>query len=228
MRIIASFLVALAVAGCGIPRDPEGTFERVTGDVLSVGVVEAPPWAFREGDEAAGIEVELVKDFAESIDADVEWYFGTESELFAALHVQEIQLVVGGIDSVGPFSKEAALTHPYVTTQTVVAFPSDDEIPEDIAGVEVAVESGTEEAGLLEKTDAVPVRVQDLTEASGPLVTENFYLDDLDVVDSGVQLKEVDHVMGAPLGENRFLVELERFLLEDPDRVTALLEEAEL
>jgi hypothetical protein len=72
------------------------------------------------------------------------------------------------------------------------------------------------------------VRVDDLRTASGPVVTTNFYLDDLDVVDSGVQLKEVDHVMATPLGENRFLVTLERFLLDDPGRVTALLEEAEL
>ena len=227
MRVVATCSVALLLASCGIPRDPEGTLSRVTDGVLRVGLVESHPWAYLDDGEPAGIEVELVEDFAADISAEVEWFPGSESEVFAAIHVQELHLVVGGIDAKSPFAKEAALTHPYVTTQTVVAFPADEPMPEDIAGVRVAVETGTEDAGLLEKTDAVPVRVAEVAEASGPLVTENYFLDDLGVVDSGVQLKEVDHVMGTPLGENRFLVELERFLLADPGRVSDLMEAAE-
>ncbi|MGH2755389.1 MAG: transporter substrate-binding domain-containing protein [Actinomycetota bacterium] len=226
MRVIAGLLGAMMLVGCGIPRDPESTLRRVSGGTIRVGVIDSPPWATFEDGEPSGIEIDLVRAFAEEIDADVEWFDGSESELLAALHVQELDLVVGGMDATSPYSKEAALTHTYVTTQTVVAFPAEEEIPEDIAGIEVGVEAGTEAAGLLEKTDAVPVRVDDVAAFSGPIVTENYHLDDLDVVDSGVQLKEVDHVMAAPLGENAFLVRLERFLLDDPGRVTARLEEA--
>ncbi|MDQ3955551.1 MAG: transporter substrate-binding domain-containing protein, partial [Actinomycetota bacterium] len=211
-------LLSTVLGACGLPRDPETTLRRVAGGTLRVGVSEHDPWVVLDGDGPRGVEVELVKLFAEEIDAEIEWVEGEVEELAGALHVREIDLLIAGLTARSKISSEGALTHPYVTTQVVVATPPDRPL-EDVAGVEVAVEEATEEAGLLAKTDAVPVRVEDVADATGPVVLHNYLLDDLGLVDSGVQLTETDHVMAVPHGENAWLVRLERFLLEDPDRV---------
>lgn len=229
MRTLASLVVASIVfAGCDVPRDPEKTLEKVSGGTMRVGLIDSPPWAHLANGEPAGIEVELIEDFADELEATVEWFPSSESEAFAALHVGELDVVIGGLTAQSPFSKEGALTHPYVTTQTVVGFPADAGASPDIAGREVSVEKGTAAAGFLEKTDAVTVGVDDIADVTGLRVVENWMLDDLELVDRGVQLEETDHVMAVRLGENAFMVRLERFLLRDPDRVTRLLEEAEV
>src|SRR3712207_7643050 len=37
-------LLALVAAACDLPRDPEGTLQRVRGGTMRVGVVERRPW----------------------------------------------------------------------------------------------------------------------------------------------------------------------------------------
>jgi hypothetical protein len=91
--------------------------------------------------------------------------------------------------------------------------------------LEVAVEASTEAAGVLEKTDAIPVRVDDVTRVSGAVAVDNYLVDDLDLQDTGVRLIESDHVMAVPHGENAWLVRLERFLLDDPTEILQILEE---
>lgn len=145
--------VGLLLAGCGatVPTDPEGTLDDVRGGVLRVGVSANPPWTEAEPDDDApgpgGIEPDLVREFARTLDAEVEWTRGGEETLVDQLDRDELDLVVGGLTSSSPWSEHAALTYPYAHT----------------TGPE-----GTPEA----------------------------------------------HVMAVQLGENAFLTELERFLLE--------------
>lgn len=227
MRYVALSIAVALLTGCGIPRDPEGTLDSVKGDMLRVGVVEHEPWVSLEEDEPSGIEVELVERFAGTLDARIEWFPGSGSEVFSALHVGTLDMVIGGLERTSPYAKEAALTHPYVTTQTVVGFPDEPGVDEDIAGLEVAVEKGTAAEGHLEKTDALVVPVEDVTAVAGPRVVENWMLDDLGLIDLGVQLDEQDHVMAVRLGENAFMTRLEDFLLANEDLIASLLEEVE-
>ncbi len=112
-----------------------------------MGVSHQPPWADVTEDRApTGIEVELVRDFADSIEADVEWVVGGEGHLIALLERAELDLVIGGITDSSPWGSQAALTTVY-------------------------------------------------TEALGP------------------DGKPQGHVMAVPLGENAFMVAVERFLL---------------
>jgi polar amino acid transport system substrate-binding protein len=224
-RALAAVAAAALLAACGgLPRDPETTLRRVEGGTLRVGVSEHDPWVVLGGGEPAGVEVEIVRRFAGELGAEIEWVEGEVEELAGALHVREIDLLIAGLTSRSKISSEGALTHPYVTTQVVVAAPPDLEL-DDIAGVEIAVEAATEEAGLLAKTDAVPVFVEDVADAGGPVVVDNYLLDDLGLEDTGVQLTETDHVMAVPHGENAWLVRLERFLLDDPGTIGGILEE---
>ena len=221
-------ILALLLAGCGIPRDPEGTLERVRGGTLRAGITASAPWTTLEGGRPGGVEVELVERFATELGARVEWVDGSEADLIAALEMRELDLVVGGLTADTPWQAKAAITRSYATTRVVVAVPSSQPLPEDIAGLRVAVEDGTEEAGILEdKTDAIAVRVPDVTEVRGSAVAiEEWRLADLDLRDTGVHLSKSKHVMATPMGENAFLVRLERFLVAHQGEVPALLDAA--
>src|SRR5438552_192808 len=63
--ILASTLTAV---GCNdLPRDPEGTLQRVQDHKFRVGLVESPPWVVRTAGEPGGVEVELVRQFASEL-----------------------------------------------------------------------------------------------------------------------------------------------------------------
>ncbi|MGH2807193.1 MAG: transporter substrate-binding domain-containing protein [Actinomycetota bacterium] len=225
IRLIAVALCVCVPAACGLPRDPEGTLERVVGGTLRVGVAENPPWVVLSGPEPSGVEVALVERFAAELDAEIEYFEGSVEELAAAVHVGELDLLIAGLEATSSLSSEIALTHPYHTTQLVIAAP---ENIEDIAGVRVSVERGTEGAGLVEKQDAIPIQVDDITGVDGAVAIDNFLVDDLDLVDSGVRLLETDHVMATRHGENAFITRLERFLLEHKATLDQVLEEMDM
>lgn len=218
-------LLALTLTACDIPRDPESTLNRVSGGTMRVGVSANEPWVILDGPEPAGVEVEIIEGFAASIDAEIEWFPGTEEELAAALHSRELDVLLGGIESTSVLAAEVTLTHPYLTTASVVGVPQDSDIREDITGVEVAVEAGTEEAALLDKTDAIPVRVEDIAAGDGAKATDSWLLDDLGLKDTGVRLAEHDHVLAVPGGENAWLTRLERYLLSHESEIEGFLGE---
>jgi polar amino acid transport system substrate-binding protein len=219
-------VVAVVLAGCGVPRDPEGTLDRVRGGTLRVGVSQSEPWTRLGGGRPSGVEVRLVERFAAELGATVRWVDGSEADLVAALEVRELDLVIGGLTAETPWQRKAAITRSYATTRVVVAVPASQPPPDDIAGVRVAVEAGTDAAGILEeKTDAIPVRVPDVTQVRGSAVAiDEWLLADLDLRDTGVHLIKNKHVMATPLGENAFLVRLERFLIANQGDVPALLD----
>ncbi|UNX55009.1 transporter substrate-binding domain-containing protein [Georgenia sp. TF02-10] len=150
-RVLTAALVLTVLGGCGVsvPTDPEGTLDRVRGGQLRVGVSPNPPWTdLPDGPDGdpTGLEVDLVQDFARSLDAEVAWTAGGEEMLIGQLERAELDVVIGGLTAKSPWSSQAALTYRYLET----------------------------------------------TSPDGE--------------------KEL-HVMAAPMGENAFLVELERFLL---------------
>jgi polar amino acid transport system substrate-binding protein len=226
--LVAAALLAVGAAGCGIPRDPESTLDRVRGGTLRAGITASEPWTTLEGGRPGGVEVELVEQFAHELGAKVEWVDGSEAELIGALEVRELDLVVGGLTADTPWKSKAAITRSYATTRVVVAVPASQPPPGDIAGLRVAVEAGSDAAGILEdKTDAVPVRVPDVTQVKGSAVAvDEWLLDNLGLRDTGVHLSKAKHVMATPLGENAFLVRLERFLIAHQAQVPALLDAA--
>jgi polar amino acid transport system substrate-binding protein len=227
--LAAVALLAVAAAGCGIPRDPEGTLDRVRGGTLRAGITASEPWTTLEGGRPGGVEVALVERFAQELGSRVEWVDGSEADLFSALELRELDLVVGGLTTDTPWQAGAAITRSYATTRVVVAVPASQPLPEDIAGMRVAVEAGSDAAGILEdKTDAIAVRVPDVSQVRGSAVAiDEWRLADLDLRDTGVHLSKAKHVMATPMGENAFLVRLERFLIAHQGEVPALLDAAE-
>lgn len=105
---------ATLLAGCGAPRDPQGTSARIQGGFMKVGVAENAPWVRFVGDEPAGVEPQLVREFAQAHAARIQWVRGGESRLLPQLERGELDLVVGGVTSKTPWAAKLGPTRPYV------------------------------------------------------------------------------------------------------------------
>lgn len=122
-RALAAVALALVLglSGCAssFPADPDGTLDRVTGGTLRVGLSPNEDWTdMTDGGEASGIEVTLVEEFADSLDAEIEWTEGGEEKLFTDLEAGRLDMVIGGLTDTTPWSEKAAITKPFdqVTT----------------------------------------------------------------------------------------------------------------
>jgi ABC-type amino acid transport substrate-binding protein len=112
-------------AGCGVPRDPEGTLDRVRGGTLRAGVSVREPWTRLHDGRPAGVEAALLREFADELGARVEWTVGSESELFAALERRELDVVVGGLTEDTPWRDRVGLTGRYLDRHVMAVPPGE-------------------------------------------------------------------------------------------------------
>ncbi|WP_403020260.1 transporter substrate-binding domain-containing protein [Salinibacterium sp. GXW1014] len=118
-RLAWAALIAalLGFTGCGltVPTDPDGTLEGVTDGVLRVGVTPNDDRVtIDDNGEPSGNDVELIEDFADSVDAELEWVPGSEESLVRDLEAGRLDLVIGGFTDTTPWSNKAAVTRPYL------------------------------------------------------------------------------------------------------------------
>lgn len=113
--LVLSCLVLYSLTRCTMPEDPRGTLNRVQRGTMRVGVTERQPWVQFVDGAPSGVEVDLLKAFAEKLGSHVDWTRGSESELFEALTRSELDVVAGGITASTPWAHKVALTHPYIT-----------------------------------------------------------------------------------------------------------------
>lgn len=118
---VTAVLLVLALAtGClgSMPKDSQGTLERATGGVLRVGVSEHPPFTRVDEDgQVSGDEVELLLEYAGTIDAEIEWAPGPESVLSEAMRDGQLDVVIGGFTADAPWTSTIAFTRPYTTLE---------------------------------------------------------------------------------------------------------------
>ncbi|PRB72664.1 transporter substrate-binding domain-containing protein [Arthrobacter sp. MYb213] len=108
-----SLIVVLAGCSQAIPVDPEGTLNSVRNGTLRIGLSPNDSLVEIKGSSYQGSEVELVKDFAQSLGAKPEFIVGGEESLVKKLEEDQVDLVVGGISSKTPWSKMVGMTRPY-------------------------------------------------------------------------------------------------------------------
>jgi polar amino acid transport system substrate-binding protein len=216
---------ALLLAGCQYPRDVEGTLDRVSGGTMRVGVIDSPPWVDLAGAEPSGVEVELAREFAAGIDAEIEWVEGTEGELAASMRGFQLDLIIGDLNRQWPYQEEVALSRPYVDTEVEIGVPPGTELDTDLGGQEIWVEASSEAAALLkqEEEDALPVFYEHLAEVDGPALLHTYEIDAIGYERTDYILRDDEHVFAAPQGENAFLVELDGFLLDRGEEAEDLL-----
>ena len=116
--LVAVAAMVLVIASCqgAFPADSQGTLERATGGEL-LGVSENPPFTGVAPDGAvSGSEVELVTEYAETIDAEVTWVPAGENVLAAEMKAGNLDVVIGGLPADAPWTSDIALTRPYTKT----------------------------------------------------------------------------------------------------------------
>jgi polar amino acid transport system substrate-binding protein len=217
-----SLAALLALAACDLPRDSEGTLDRVRHGTLRVGVVPSAPWVTDSLGNLGGLEVRLVVTLAQGLGARVAWVRRPEPELLEALRARELDLVVGGLTNAEPWKSQVAFTHPYYT-DTVAVGSAQGTVIRDLQSQAVGVEAGDPTAALLRKRGAVPRVVADLKDAPGAVAAPTWRLAALGRVNSGIVLRQDKHVLAAPPGENAWLVYVERFLLAERSTIPGLL-----
>lgn len=114
--LVALLGVGLAACGVTVPADPDGTLARVSGGELRVGASPAPGLVDVSGGEPSGDLVDLVDDFARSIDATSKWTVRGEEELVTMLERGELDLAVGGFTEQTPWSDRAGASRGYRVT----------------------------------------------------------------------------------------------------------------
>jgi polar amino acid transport system substrate-binding protein len=228
LRLFLLALIALVSASCNFPHDPRGTLERVQNGTMRVGIVDNDPWTRMEEERASGVEVELLKDFADELGAKISFVPGTTPELLEAARQAEIDVLIGGFTSTSPGvseGKEAGVTGPYLTTHSIVGVRPGAPTFDDPSEREIAVERIDATAALLKEEGAVPVLVHDLSTTDLPVAAYEWQLEEWGFEPTSIELPEEQHVMAVPLGENGWLVELECFLRAHRAEAKALLRE---
>jgi hypothetical protein len=113
MRLTAVVFLFLLVSCGSLPKDPEGTLERVSSGVLRAGAVHAPPWVIVSGSEVGGTEAALVEGLAGAMGARVEWTPGGPTQLLEMAERFELDLVAGGFIDRDPWSAHLGVTQPH-------------------------------------------------------------------------------------------------------------------
>ena len=125
----ALLITGTGLASCStipaIPADADGTYNRVAGGTLVVGVSPREPWTIVDTQRAEmrggagavrGTDAELVEKFAREIGADVQWRVGSESDLARWIEDREVDIAIGGLAQDAPWEDSMALTRPYKPT----------------------------------------------------------------------------------------------------------------
>lgn len=96
------------------PKDLRNSLEKAKGGTLLVGYTENPPWVVKSEKGLEGIEVGIVRGFAKSINAEIEWVEKNEQALLSELEHHNLHLVIAGLTRNTPWKQRVGVTNAYV------------------------------------------------------------------------------------------------------------------
>ena len=217
-------LFLLLIAACDLPRDSDGTLDRVRGGTMRVGVLVDTPWTKDSAGVIGGIEGAMARALAESLGARIEWIRASEGELLAALHHRELDLVIGGLRATSPWRRQVALTRPFYADTVSVGGAPNQAPPTTLDKLPVSLRQGDPAAAEVRKKGGVPKFVPQLDSVRGPIAAPTWKLAQLGRRENpALHLTEDQHVLAAAPGENAFLMRVESMLIARQAEVPALL-----
>jgi polar amino acid transport system substrate-binding protein len=226
-RSTGALLGLLLAAGCGLPRDPDGTLDRVRGGVVRIGVSESRPWVVLGSSGVGGVEAGLVRDWADGLRARVEWVQGSENELLQALERRELDLVITGLTADSPWSGQVGFTRAYFTETYRVGLPPGAEASPNWRGATVAFDPGRPLlAAYLRSAGADPLPAEKPAPGT-PVAGPEWRLQKAGLSPVGKKLSTARHAIATAAGENALLLDLDRFLAAHESEVPARLAAAE-
>src|SRR3954465_6771970 len=111
-----------------------------------------------------------------------------------------------------PWKKYVGLTSPYFEERIKGGVPGTMPPSTSVKGMQVAVRGGEATASYLEGKGAIPVRVDDLSQANLPVAAPNWQLEQIGLTVTEIELLTEKHVWATPPGENGFIKRLDEFL----------------
>lgn len=210
--LLLAAVLMLALSGCRYPKDIEGAMERIEGGVLRVGVSENPPWVIESDSGPAGLEVELVQALADTLNTNIEWHWGNESNLLLALEHHQLDLVISGLTENAPISQLASPTNAYYQSHYKIGAPPGVVLPDTLEGQDISIPVVNHIAHSLEKEGA-HVNFNPTNEASENLVVRPTWWLLAHGYEIGHETLATDsHVMALPHGENAWMMTVQRHL----------------
>ena len=216
-------LLGLLSGNNGFPKDPEGTLQKVRHGTLRVGYTHAEPWVAPGSQGPRGIEPELIRSFAQSLDARIDWMTGTEEQLYGALEKHELDVLIAGITDESPWQEDVGLTRPYLQTAVYVGAAANVPAGPAIKQQTVAVAIGTDIGYYVREQDAEPIYQSRLPGGAALVAGYDWQLRRWGYRRLTLRLKEENHVMAVPPGENAWLLALETFLYRHNGQLHQLL-----
>jgi Bacterial extracellular solute-binding proteins, family 3 len=216
------YLILALTVGCDVPRDAEGTLARVRNGTMRIGFTANDPWVRLVGDQVAGIEPALLRQWAEQLGTRVEWVSGSEASLVEALHKGELDVIVAGLLSDTPFSSKLGLSQPYIKARIRFAVPPGTPPPEDWAGRPVAVAPDRLAIrAMIREEEAMPTSPGAFSPSDLAVAAYDFEIEARGLVPADPVLATERHVIATRPGESAFLLALDRFL-QDYDEAKML------
>jgi polar amino acid transport system substrate-binding protein len=207
--------LAILIAGCdGFPRDSHRTLERVrAGEPLRVGWVKVEPWVqVDSAGEPAGIEPELIRAWAASLPARVEWIYGSEAQLAEALQGNALHIAVAGFAADTPWGGQIGQTQPYAETETVIGIAPGISAPASWHGAEIRYDCRRPQfAALISETGAKPI-CEDRGRLAPIAAVYAEELSGLGLRPTGTALGKEQRTIATAPAENALTLALDRFL----------------
>lgn len=227
MTRFALILFLLLLVACDLPRDSDGTLDRVRAGAMRVGVVIDTPWTKDSAGVIGGIEGAMARALAESLGARIEWIRAPEAELLGALQHRELDLVIGGLLATSPWKRQVALTRPFYADTVSVGGAPNEAPPGTLNKVPVSLVQGDPAAAEVRKKGGVPRFVPRLDSVRGAVAAPTWRLAQLGRRENpALRLTEDEHVLATAPGENAFLMRVEKMLIARQAGIPALLRQS--
>lgn len=205
-----SILMYVLAACKPFPKDPNDTLEGVQNKVLKVGLSAYDSTANTSA-RSIDFEISLAKQFAEELNAKIEWVRGPQSEIVELLHYNNLHMAIGGYTSPSPFEKKVSFSRPYLINKIMVGTGDNQAVPENIKGEKVVV--GDHLAALyVRKKGGIPVFTDSLSRGNYLIAASEDELIKMNVKPTNILLHKEKFVIAVPKGENAFLIKLEHFI----------------
>lgn len=137
---VLCILVLLVATACGIPRDPDGTLDRIAGGELRVGASPHGDLVFADGGNVAGTLADVIEGFADEHDATVVWTVDSEERLVDDLESGALDLAIGGMTDATPWSERVSVTRGYTGLDGAAGDPVVVLLPLGENGLQAALE----------------------------------------------------------------------------------------
>lgn len=208
-------VIATLCWSCNYPKDPNHTLDKMKNQTVRVGISESSGLATISEAGPTGVEVELIKGYAQTINSKIEWVKGSQEQIVGLLKEHQVDVAIGGYSKQTAFKKHIGLTRPYKTEKIKVGASDKSKIPDEVEGKEVAVERTSQALVAVVKHKGIPVKKDSIARTDGLVAGSEEDLVRLGLAVSEYNLGTVEHVIAIPKGENGLLKSIDNYILRE-------------